>query len=97
MSLVRNFTTVGGATMLSRVLGFVRDVLLAAAVGTGPVADAFAVAFRLPNLFRRLFAEGAFNSAFIPFSAGRLKKKETRARGDSRGKSARHCCSACSP
>nr|WP_319384892.1 murein biosynthesis integral membrane protein MurJ [uncultured Roseibium sp.] len=66
MSLVRNFTTVGGATMLSRVLGFVRDVLLAAAVGTGPVADAFAVAFRLPNLFRRLFAEGAFNSAFIP-------------------------------
>lgn len=69
MSLVRNFTTVGGATMLSRLLGFVRDVLLAAAVGTGPVADAFAVAFRLPNLFRRLFAEGAFNSAFVPLFA----------------------------
>lgn len=75
MSLVRNFTTVGGATMLSRVLGFVRDVLLAAAVGTGPVADAFAVAFRLPNLFRRLFAEGAFNSAFIPLF-GRAVEEE---------------------
>ncbi len=66
MNLVRNFATVGGATLMSRVLGFVRDVLLAAAVGAGPVADAFVVAFRLPNLFRRLFAEGAFNSAFIP-------------------------------
>ncbi|MEJ8475015.1 murein biosynthesis integral membrane protein MurJ [Roseibium algae] len=66
MSLLKNFATVGGATMASRVLGFVRDVLLAAAVGTGPVAEAFVVAFRLPNLFRRLFAEGAFNSAFIP-------------------------------
>ncbi|MBN9673100.1 murein biosynthesis integral membrane protein MurJ [Roseibium aggregatum] len=66
MSLVRNFATVGGATLLSRFLGFARDVLLAAAVGAGPVGDAFVVAFRLPNLFRRLFAEGAFNSAFIP-------------------------------
>jgi len=66
MSLVRNFATVGSATLASRLLGFVRDVLLAAAVGAGPVADAFVVAFRLPNLFRRLFAEGAFNSAFIP-------------------------------
>ncbi|WP_434054530.1 MAG: murein biosynthesis integral membrane protein MurJ [Roseibium sp.] len=75
MSLVRNFTTVGGATMLSRVLGFVRDVLLAAAVGTGPVADAFAVAFRLPNLFRRLFAEGAFNSAFIPLFGREVEEK----------------------
>ncbi|MCX2724754.1 murein biosynthesis integral membrane protein MurJ [Roseibium salinum] len=75
MSLVRNFATVGGATLLSRLLGFVRDVLLAAAVGTGPVADAFVVAFRLPNLFRRLFAEGAFNSAFIPLF-GRAVEEE---------------------
>ncbi len=66
MNIVRNFASVGGATLLSRLLGFVRDVLLAAAVGVGPVADAFTVAFRLPNLFRRLFAEGAFNSAFVP-------------------------------
>lgn len=66
MSLLRNFVTVGGATASSRVLGFVRDMFLAAALGTGPIADAFFVAFRFPNLFRRLFAEGAFNSAFIP-------------------------------
>lgn len=75
MSLVRNFATVGGATLASRLLGFVRDVLLAAAVGAGPVADAFVVAFRLPNLFRRLFAEGAFNSAFIPLF-GRAVEEE---------------------
>ena len=75
MSLVRNFATVGGATLMSRLLGFVRDVLLAAAVGAGPVADAFVVAFRLPNLFRRLFAEGAFNSAFIPLF-GRAVEEE---------------------
>lgn len=66
MSLLKNFVTVGGATAVSRVLGFGRDILLAAALGTGPVADAFFVAFRFPNLFRRLFAEGAFNAAFVP-------------------------------
>jgi len=66
MSLLGNVLTVGGATLASRVLGFVRDTLTAATLGTGPVADAFFVAFRLPNLFRRLFAEGAFASAFVP-------------------------------
>lgn len=75
MSLLKNFATVGGATMASRVLGFVRDTMLAAVVGTGPVADAFVVAFRLPNLFRRLFAEGAFNSAFVPLF-GRAVEEE---------------------
>ena len=73
MSLLRNFATVGGATALSRVLGFVRDIFIAAALGTGPVADAFFVAFRFPNLFRRLFAEGAFNSAFVPLFARSLE------------------------
>lgn len=73
MSLVRNFATVGGATLSSRVLGFIRDSFLAAALGTGVVADAFVVAFRLPNLFRRLFAEGAFQSAFVPLFAGTLE------------------------
>ncbi|MBO6675691.1 MAG: murein biosynthesis integral membrane protein MurJ [Rhizobiales bacterium] len=73
MSLLRNFATVGGATLSSRVLGFVRDILMAAALGTGPVADAFVVAFRFPNLFRRLFAEGAFNSAFVPLFARTLE------------------------
>ena len=66
MSLFRNVLTVGGATLASRLLGFLRDTLIAAALGTGAAADAFFVAFRLPNLFRRLFAEGAFAAAFVP-------------------------------
>ncbi|MEZ5840311.1 MAG: murein biosynthesis integral membrane protein MurJ [Hyphomicrobiales bacterium] len=73
MSLLKNFATVGGATLSSRVLGFVRDMFVAAALGTGPVADAYFVAFRFPNLFRRLFAEGAFNSAFVPLFAKELE------------------------
>ncbi len=73
MSLLKNFATVGAATATSRVLGFVRDIFIAAALGTGPVADAFFVAFRFPNLFRRLFAEGAFNSAFVPLFAKALE------------------------
>ncbi len=72
MALYRAFATVGAMTVVSRVLGFVRDVLIAAVLGAGPVADAFFVAFRVPNLFRRLFAEGAFNAAFIPLFAKRL-------------------------
>ena len=72
MVLYRAFATVGAMTIVSRVLGFVRDMLIAAVLGAGPVADAFFVAFRVPNLFRRLFAEGAFNAAFIPLFAKRL-------------------------
>ncbi len=59
--------------MISRVLGFVRDILIANVLGTGKVAEAFFVAFRFPNLFRRLFAEGAFNSAFIPLFSKKLE------------------------
>jgi putative peptidoglycan lipid II flippase len=73
MKLYSAFATVGGLTMVSRVLGFIRDILIAAVLGTGAVADAFFVAFRMPNLFRRLFAEGAFNSAFVPLFAKRLE------------------------
>ncbi len=73
MSLIAKFATVGGATMASRVLGFVREALIGAALGAGPVADAFYAAFRFPNLFRRLFAEGAFNTAFIPLFAKELE------------------------
>src|SRR4030081_3396817 len=58
--------TVGGYTFLSRLTGFARDIMLAAILGAGPVADAFFVAFRLPNHFRAIFAEGAFNAAFVP-------------------------------
>jgi len=70
--MLRGIITVGGWTMLSRVLGFLRDMLLAALAGTGPVADAFFIALRLPNLFRRLFGEGAFNAAFVPEFSGIL-------------------------
>lgn len=70
MALLRSVATIGGYTLLSRILGFARDVLVAAYVGAGPVADAFFVAFKFPNLFRRLFAEGAFNAAFVPIFAG---------------------------
>jgi len=74
MALVRSLATVGGYTGISRILGFVRDILIAAVVGTGAEADAFFVAFRLPNLFRRLFAEGAFNAAFVPLFARHLEE-----------------------
>lgn len=72
MSFLRSAVTVGGGTMASRLLGFGRDILIASVMGAGPVADAFVVAFKLPNLFRRLFAEGAFNSAFVPLFAGHI-------------------------
>src|SRR3546814_528678 len=75
MSLVRSVATVGGYTGISRILGFVRDILIANAVGASPVADAFFAAFRLPNLFRRLFAEGAFNAACVPLFARRLEQE----------------------
>jgi putative peptidoglycan lipid II flippase len=71
--LYRAFATVGGLTMISRMLGFLRDILIAAALGSGIVADAFFVAFRFPNLFRRLFGEGAFNAAFVPLYAKSLE------------------------
>ena len=64
--MIERILTVGGYTLLSRITGFIRDILLAAVLGAGPVADAFFVAFRLPNHFRAIFAEGAFNAAFVP-------------------------------
>lgn len=66
MSLARNTAVIGGLTLVSRLFGFARDLVLAAALGAGPVADAFFAALRFPNLFRRLFAEGAFSQAFVP-------------------------------
>ena len=70
--MLKNIMTVGGWTMVSRILGFVRDMLMAALIGAGPIADAFFVANKLPNLFRRLFGEGAFNAAFVPEFSGLL-------------------------
>ncbi|HXQ47276.1 MAG TPA: lipid II flippase MurJ, partial [Caulobacteraceae bacterium] len=72
MALLRSAATVGLLTLMSRVLGFLRDMLTAAFLGAGPVTDAFFVAQRLPNLFRSLFAEGAFNAAFVPLFAGAI-------------------------
>lgn len=68
------FFTVGLWTLLSRVLGFVRDAMILAFLGTGPLYEAFVVAFRLPNMFRRFFAEGAFNTAFVPMFSKRLEQ-----------------------
>ena len=73
-NLFKSLATVSGLTLISRVMGFARQVLVAGVIGAGgnPVADAFWAAFRLPNMFRRLFAEGAFQAAFVPLFQGRL-------------------------
>lgn len=71
-SLVRGFVAVSSWTFVSRLAGFIRDMLMAAWLGSGPVAEAFSVALRLPNMFRRFFAEGAFNTAFVPMFAKKL-------------------------
>ena len=84
--MFRKILSVGGLTLASRVLGFVRDILTAALLGAGPVADAFFVAFRLPNHFRALFAEGAFNAAFVPMFSAFLVGRAGRRRGSSRNR-----------
>jgi putative peptidoglycan lipid II flippase len=80
MSIGRNLTTVVLGTTTSRLLGFLRDVLIAATLGSGPIADAFVIAFRLPNLFRRLLAEGAFNAALVPLYTQKFRHDDTSAR-----------------
>jgi len=79
MNLIASTTTFSFFTLISRVLGYVRDILIAIFLGTSLFADAFFVAFRLPNTFRRLFAEGTFNAAFIPSYAGALAKNKIEA------------------
>ncbi|WP_299780728.1 murein biosynthesis integral membrane protein MurJ [uncultured Roseobacter sp.] len=71
--LISGLFTVGGWTLMSRILGFVRDAMILALLGTGPLYQAYVVAFRLPNMFRRFFAEGAFNMAFVPMFSKRLE------------------------
>ena len=77
--MIQRILTVGGLTLVSRITGFVRDIILAAVLGAGPIADAFFVALRLPNHFRAIFAEGAFNAAFVPAYA-RLREQGGAAR-----------------
>jgi len=72
MSLFKSIATFGGLTFISRITGFLRDMVLANLLGAGAMADAFIVAFKLPNLFRSLFAEGAFTSAFVPLFSQKL-------------------------
>lgn len=74
--LLSGFVTVGMWTLGSRILGFVREILIAAFMGVGPVTEAFYVAFSLPNMFRRFFAEGAFNTAFVPMFSKKLEAGE---------------------
>ncbi len=76
--MIERILTVGGYTLLSRITGFFRDIMLAAILGAGPAADAFFVAFRLPNHFRAIFAEGAFNAAFVPAYA-RIREQDGKA------------------
>ncbi|MFM7442934.1 MAG: lipid II flippase MurJ, partial [Tabrizicola sp.] len=71
--MIRNIVTLGGWTLVSRGAGLVRELMMAAYLGAGPVADAFNVAFSLPNMFRRFFAEGAFNQAFVPLYSKKLE------------------------
>ncbi|WP_375667954.1 MULTISPECIES: murein biosynthesis integral membrane protein MurJ [unclassified Bartonella] len=75
MTLIKKIATVASGTLMSRIFGFVREMLMAAALGTGPVSDAFNAAFRFPNTFRRFFAEGAFNAAFIPLFAKKITEE----------------------
>ena len=77
MNLLKSTGTFGFYTIISRLLGYLRDILIAIFLGTGMLADAFFVAFRIPNTFRRLFAEGTFNAAFVPsYSSETTKGKK---------------------
>ena len=77
MNLIKSTGTFSFFTIISRLLGYVRDILIAVFLGAGPLADAFFVAFRIPNTFRRLFSEGTFNSAFVPSYSSLLGNKNT--------------------
>ena len=80
MNLIKSTGTFGFYTIISRILGYLRDILIAIFLGTSFVADAFFVAFRIPNTFRRLFAEGTFNAAFVPSYTSELIKGKTKSK-----------------
>ena len=77
--MLRAMMTVSGLTLVSRILGFLRDIMIARFVGTGPVADAFVAAFRFPNMFRRIFGEGAYNAAFVPLFGRKCEEQGSEA------------------
>ena len=78
MKLIKPFITISGLTFVSKTLGFIRDILIASMIGAGLIADVFFVAFKFPNFFRRMFAEGAFNAAFVPTFSSILKQENKR-------------------
>ena len=80
MNLIKSTSTYSFFVLISRILGYLRDVLIAIYLGSGPIADAFFVAFRIPNTFRRLFSEGTFNSAFVPSYMSELDKGKENAK-----------------
>ena len=80
MNLIKSTGTFSIFVIISRVLGYFRDVLIAIYLGSGPIADAFFVAFRIPSTFRRLFAEGSFNAAFVPSYSSELTKGKNKAK-----------------
>ena len=94
MSLVKSTITVGFFTLLSRISGFIRDILMANLIGASWLSDAFFVAFKLPNFFRRLFAEGAFNAAFIPSFSSILTAERPRIRRCALPAKSWLCCSS---
>ena len=79
MNLIKSTGTFSIFVIISRILGYLRDVLIAIYLGSGPIADAFFVAFRIPNTFRRLFAEGSFNAAFVPSYTSELTRGKVKA------------------
>jgi putative peptidoglycan lipid II flippase len=80
MNLIKSTGTFGFYTIISRLLGYLRDVLIAVFLGTSLLADAFFIAFRIPNTFRRLFAEGTFNAAFVPSYTSELAKNKSKSK-----------------
>ena len=76
MNLIKSTGTFSFYTLISRISGYLRDILIAIFLGAGPIADAFFVAFRFPNTFRRLFSEGTFNAAFVPSYSSELNKSK---------------------
>ena len=80
MNLIKSTGTFSFFVIISRLLGYIRDVLIAIYLGSGPIADAFFVAFRIPNTFRRLFAEGSFNAAFVPSYSSELLRGKAKAK-----------------
>src|SRR5688500_5103388 len=86
MKLLKAMLTVAGMTGLSRIVGFVRDVMTAAILGAGPLADAFFIALKLPNFFRHVTAEGAFSVSFVPIYSETLQKEGEKEAGEFAGR-----------